>query len=61
MTRTEIDRYAKQVMPFYVVGLTRLFGYIFLKTPVQGAQTTIHCAVTENLEKYSGLYFRYVY
>ncbi|MGH0191158.1 UNVERIFIED_CONTAM: hypothetical protein FKN15_057559 [Acipenser sinensis] len=28
-----------------------------MKTPVQGAQTSIHCAVAEGLERSSGLYF----
>ena len=32
-------------------------GRVFGKTPVQGAQTTIYCAVTEGLEKDSGGYF----
>lgn len=27
------------------------------KSPWQGAQTNIHCAVTEGIEKYSGEYF----
>lgn len=31
--------------------------WMFVKTPVQGAQTTIHCAVSEDLENVSGLYF----
>ena len=30
---------------------------IILKTPQQGAQTTIHCAVAEELEGVSGRYF----
>lgn len=29
----------------------------FFKTPLQGAQTTIHCAVSERLEEVSGKYF----
>ena len=29
----------------------------FTKSPVQGAQTTIHCAVTEELEGETGLYY----
>ena len=33
-----------------------LFWVVF-KTPTQGAQTTIHCAVAEELEKISGRYF----
>ncbi|XP_033733806.1 retinol dehydrogenase 12-like [Pecten maximus] len=30
---------------------------IFLKTPVQGAQTTLHCALDERLDNVSGKYF----
>lgn len=30
---------------------------LLLKTPQQGAQTTIHCAVTEGIEDQSGMYF----
>lgn len=32
---------------------------IFTKTTVEGAQTTIYCAVEPNLEAQSGGYFRY--
>ncbi|XP_065347539.1 retinol dehydrogenase 12-like [Cloeon dipterum] len=32
------------------------FGWI-LKTPVQGAQTTLHCALDEKLAEQNGLYF----
>ena len=32
---------------------------IFTKTTVEGAQTTIYCAVEPNLESQSGGYFRY--
>lgn len=32
---------------------------IFTKTTVEGAQTTIYCAVEPNLERQSGGYFRY--
>ena len=37
--------------------LLRVIGYLFLKTPWQGAQTTIHCAVSEELEGVSGRYY----
>lgn len=33
---------------------------IFMKTPWQGAQTSIYCAVKEELETVSGKYFRWV-
>jgi NAD(P)-dependent dehydrogenase (short-subunit alcohol dehydrogenase family) len=29
------------------------------KTPVQGAQTTLHCALDEELVEQKGLYYRY--
>ncbi len=32
-------------------------GSLFLKTPHQGAQTTIYCAVAEELEGVSGRYY----
>ncbi|GLG99177.1 WW domain-containing oxidoreductase [Gryllus bimaculatus] len=32
-------------------------GKLFLKTPEQGAQTTIYCAVSEEAEKETGLYY----
>jgi hypothetical protein len=31
---------------------------IFIKTPEQGAQTTIHCAVASRLSNETGLYYR---
>ncbi|KAF7273981.1 hypothetical protein GWI33_013335 [Rhynchophorus ferrugineus] len=31
--------------------------YWMFKTPIEGAQTTIHCAVAKNIEKYSGSLF----
>ncbi|KAJ7344721.1 hypothetical protein JRQ81_000671 [Phrynocephalus forsythii] len=36
--------------------LTRMF-YFLLKTPVEGAQTSVYCAVAEELETVSGKYF----
>ena len=30
---------------------------LFFKTPVQGSQTTLHCALQEGLEPLSGRYF----
>lgn len=34
-------------------------AWLLMKTPREGAQTTIYCAVTEGLEEKSGYYFRY--
>jgi len=52
---TELLRY----MPFFLQWVFRPpIGYLFpLKTPVQGAQTTVFTAVAPNIEKYSGMYF----
>ena len=36
----------------------KLADILFLKTLWQGAQTTIHCAVSEELEGVSGRYYR---
>ena len=35
-----------------------IIGYVLLKTPWQGAQTTIYCAVAEELEGVSGGFYR---
>lgn len=51
------------VLPFnfmldsYTQALVTLTAYFFLKTPWQGAQTTIYCAVAEELEGVSGRYY----
>ena len=42
-------------------GARALFGFIigtFVKTPEQGAQTNIHCAVDEEAGKETGLYYK---
>jgi hypothetical protein len=36
-----------------------VFYIAFSKTPTEGAQTTIHCAVDEDIPKHNGYYFRY--
>ncbi|TSK31392.1 Retinol dehydrogenase 12 [Bagarius yarrelli] len=53
---TELGRYVQKRHP---VLNTLLFipAFLLMKTPNQGAQTSIYCAVTEGLEKYSGCYF----
>ena len=38
-------------MPFILI------RWALCKTPWQGAQTTIHCAVSEGIEDLSGMYF----
>lgn len=43
---------------FFMRCLWRLF-FFFIKTPEQGAQTSLYCALTEGLEDLSGNHFRY--
>jgi retinol dehydrogenase-12 len=31
---------------------------VFFKSSKQGAQTTIHCSIADDLEKFNGFYFR---
>jgi hypothetical protein len=38
--------------------LFKMVGYFLLKSPWQGAQTTIYCAVAEELEGVSGRFYR---
>ncbi|XP_069116897.1 retinol dehydrogenase 11-like isoform X2 [Argopecten irradians] len=46
--KTELSRYVRAwFRPFY----------IFMKTPLQGTQTTLHCALDERLDTVSGKYF----
>ena len=43
--------------PLYVQPLLHLIMVVFLKTPHQGAQTSNHLAVEEELEGVTGKYF----
>ena len=52
VVNTELGRYS-----FLASVLYNTIGRLFAKTPVQGAQTTIYCAVKEDLESNSGGYF----
>ena len=38
--------------------VTKPLMQLFFRTPVQGAQTTLHCALQEGIEHLSGRYFR---
>ncbi|KAL6423549.1 hypothetical protein ACFW04_010240 [Cataglyphis niger] len=55
--RTELSRhYSKTIIP----GATFFYQNImrpFIKNPIQGAQTTIHCAVDEKVANETGLYY----
>ncbi|KAM0726100.1 Retinol dehydrogenase 11 [Formica fusca] len=55
--RTELSRhYSKTIIPgarFFYRNIMRPF----IKNPVQGAQTTIHCAIDEKVANETGLYY----
>ncbi|XP_030644591.1 retinol dehydrogenase 12 [Chanos chanos] len=54
--RTELGRYVRTRHPVLSKALS-FPALLLMKTPWQGAQTTIYCAVTEGLESQSGCYF----
>lgn len=57
--RTELGRHFWPTVPLWkrVVYTPLMF---FIKSPTEGAQTTIYCAVEESLQNESGLYYRSV-
>ncbi|KAJ8308133.1 hypothetical protein KUTeg_013007, partial [Tegillarca granosa] len=56
VVKTELVRYMPLTIPFFLRWLFIPFKP-FLKSPKQGAQTSIYCAVAEELEHVSGKYF----
>eukprot|EP00105_Crassostrea_gigas_P041486 XP_019925634.1 PREDICTED: retinol dehydrogenase 13 [Crassostrea gigas] len=54
---TELTRYLPRSVPFYFRILLAPIIYLLGKTPLQGAQTTIYCAVEESLANVTGKYF----
>ena len=57
---TELTRHFSVSKPFpsIVFWMMYVFKGILFKSIVQGAQTTIHCAVAEELNGVTGKYFR---
>ncbi len=61
--RTELQRYflddLKRITPILKIVYHLFFPiwWICTKSPVQGAQTTIHCAVDDSIVSLSGKYF----
>lgn len=59
---SELGRHLDGGMPWpfscLFIRLLGLMSWLFFKTPKQGAQTTVHCAVAEELEDVTGQYFR---
>ncbi|XP_031734881.1 retinol dehydrogenase 12 [Anarrhichthys ocellatus] len=54
--RTELGRHVEGWLPM-LGALLRLPSLLLMKTPSQGCQTTVYCAVTPGLEGQSGRYF----
>ncbi|XP_018417544.1 PREDICTED: dehydrogenase/reductase SDR family member 13 [Nanorana parkeri] len=44
-------------LPYLLKVVVFPIGWLFLRTPMDGAQTSIYCAVEEGIEHYSGRYF----
>ncbi|XP_022335260.1 retinol dehydrogenase 13-like [Crassostrea virginica] len=57
LVKTELSRYLPQTVPVYLRILLKPFAYLLSKTSVQGAQTSIYCAVEESLANVTGKYF----
>ena len=57
---TQLAQNADNVLPlaFITVPLLRFTLWFFGKTIVQGAQTSIYCAVDETIATTSGVYFK---
>lgn len=59
IVKTELGRTIDQV---YFPGLRFLANIVFypiMKTPEQGAQTTLYCSIDEKAGKETGLYYRF--
>ena len=57
---TQLAQNAENMFPlaFITVRLLRFTVWFFGKTTVQGAQTSIYCAVDETIATTSGVYFK---
>lgn len=58
--RTELMRYTGEGLFFWFPYFMKSIHYIYAvvsKSPKEGAQTTIHCAVADDIPKYNGYYF----
>ncbi|XP_050440386.1 retinol dehydrogenase 12-like [Adelges cooleyi] len=57
IVETELGRTVDDVYFPGTKFLVKLFLYPFIKTPDQGAQTTLHCAIDEKAGQETGLYY----
>lgn len=58
IVQTELGRTIDQVYFPGMRFLARFFLYPWMKTPEQGAQTTLHCSIDEKAGEENGLYYR---
>lgn len=59
--RTELTRNLGEGLFFLIPHILKIFKPIFYmvtKTPWEGAQTTIHCAISDEVLNFKGYYFR---
>lgn len=56
ISRTELGRHLWSGLPLWKRFIYK--SLMFIKSPKEGAQTIIYCAVEESLQKESGLYYR---
>uniref|UniRef100_A0A1B6GXS5 Retinol dehydrogenase 12 n=3 Tax=Cuerna arida TaxID=1464854 RepID=A0A1B6GXS5_9HEMI len=54
---TELSRHLDESVFWGAKWIFQNFGGFFMKTPEQGAQTTLYCAVEESLADQTGLYY----
>lgn len=53
---TELGRHLEDTYPWVATFVTPLVR-LFIKTPIQGAQTTLYCSLDENCANETGLYY----
>ncbi|XP_070576871.1 retinol dehydrogenase 13-like isoform X2 [Ptychodera flava] len=57
IVQTKIGRHTGMQQSAFSMSVLGPLFWLFVKTPIQGAQTSIYCAVAEELENTSGKYF----
>jgi NAD(P)-dependent dehydrogenase (short-subunit alcohol dehydrogenase family) len=62
VVRTELGRYMdilkKPIVRYFLFPMLQPIIWFVTKSPTQGSQTSIYCAVADELENTSGKYFR---